>query len=182
MLAFYETASTQDEGHYFSFGFNEAAICVRETHMATKCRKPLETEECLWSEASRLCSPDATKELNFTAHLEFGGRFFPRQVSVWKCAAQPTPGLQFWDTLRTSEAVPGLLILRNCDSCIDFSCQVQSYSYVAPFKRVHQQLLARFRKWLTYKILDRGQTNSCIYLLFQLEHHLSDSRLPSPAR
>lgn len=113
---------------------------------------------------------------------EFGGRFFPRQVSVWKCAAQPTPGLQFWETLRTSEAVPGLLILRNCDSCIDFSCQVQSYFYVAPLKRVHQQLLARFRKWLTYKILDRGQTNSCIYLLFQLEHHLSDSRLPSPAR
>lgn len=69
MLAFYETASTQDEGHDFPFGFNEAAICVRETHMATKCRKPLETEECLWSEASRLCSPDATKELNFTAHL-----------------------------------------------------------------------------------------------------------------
>ena len=32
MLVFYETASTQDEGHDFPFGFNEAAICVRETH------------------------------------------------------------------------------------------------------------------------------------------------------
>ena len=47
MLVFYETESTQDEGHNFPFGFNEAAICVRETRMARKCRKPLETEDCL---------------------------------------------------------------------------------------------------------------------------------------
>lgn len=154
-------------------------------HMARKCTKPLEAEDCFWSEASQKLQSKRYQGAEFYCPSEFGGRFFPRQVSVWKCAAQPTPGLQFWETLkqRTSEAMPGLLILRNCDSCIDSSCQVQSYSYVAPVKKwVHQQLLARFRKWLTYRILGRGQTSSCVFLLFQLEHHLSDSRLPSPAR
>jgi len=72
----------QDEGHDFPFGFNEAAICVRETHMARKCRKPLETEDCLWSEASQNLQSRRYQGAELYCPSEFGGRFFPRQVSV----------------------------------------------------------------------------------------------------
>lgn len=35
--------STQDEGNNFHFGFNEAGLCVGETHIAKKLWKKLET-------------------------------------------------------------------------------------------------------------------------------------------
>lgn len=95
MLVFYETASTQDEGHGFAFGYIRAAICVRETH-GKKCTKPLEAEDCFWSEASQKLQSNATKEAEFYCPSEFGGRFFPDKYQYENVQPSQHQDCNFW--------------------------------------------------------------------------------------